>query len=98
MPIAGTQKRTASNSESVTAATAPRPAVPGRARALPHTMQRAHSAHAWQKEFLKLDQYFPVGTSGAPVAAQPLRITLAHTLVVRQNEAKYFLIPVHAFG
>jgi len=56
------------------------------ALAPPHTAQHAHSAHALQKEFLKSDQYYPVGTSGAPVAAQPLRITLAHTLVVNKNE------------
>ena len=56
------------------------------APALTHTMQRAHSAHARQKEFLKLDQYFSVGTSGAQVTTQPSRIALAQTLDVIQND------------
>jgi hypothetical protein len=64
------------------------------APALPHTMQRAHSAHAWQKEFLKLDQYIPVGTSGAPVTTQPSRITLAQTLAVIKNDHCFFCTPV----
>jgi len=56
------------------------------ARALNHTTQRAHSTHAWLKEFLKLVQYFSVGTSGAPVATQPLRITLVQTSTIRENK------------